>query len=362
MQKFLLTSVLLLTAMTGWSQSPTVVTNSTGCFPFRNFNTSDEGFSSPSIYSSSDDVTFNWDAAAGVEKETSGLTVRSASLISPVYAQGTEGSLIIGFRYEAPVGAEYRVRVISAVIGSPLEVLASTANGPVWTTLPSLSGTICLQLTDADLQAGRPIRYEFSFRLNQIGNIIFDDLSQGAINIALPVTFMGFVARRNPDESIKLLWNVAEETNVRNYTLEMSLDGTRFETAGSVLATGKSLYTLDYYGPKAATTYFRVKNTDIDGRSKYTPVIRVFSKVDSQTTIQLYPMPATDMVTVQHSQATSNGMITITGIDGTIYQQVNVAPFTLQTQLHINRLAAGIYIVKYFSDKQHVETAKLIKR
>lgn len=361
MQKFLLFSLLMLAGLAAMSQSPTVVTNSAACFPFRNFNSTNEGFSSPSIYSGADDVTFNWDAVAGAEIETSGLSVRTASLISPVYSQATEGNTIIGFRYAAPIGAEYRVRIITAVIGSPLEILASTANGPVWTPLPALSGTICLLLTDADLHAGKPIRFEFSFRLNQPGNVLFDDLTQGAANVPLPVTFMGFVARKNPDESIKLLWNVAEEVNVRGYTLEMSTDGTRFNIAGYVTATGKSIYTLDYSGPKAATVYFRVKNTDYDGSSKYTPVIRVHSKMETNAQIQIYPMPATDQVTIQHDQAAGNAMITISGLDGKIFQQVNAAPFTLQTQLNINRLARGIYIVRYQDGNKNPQTAKLVK-
>jgi hypothetical protein len=172
---------------------------------------------------------------------------------------------------------------------------------------------------------------------------------------------MGFVARKNPDESIKLLWNVAEEANVKNYTLEMSIDGTRFNTAGSVIATGKSIYSLDYYGPKASTIYFRVKNTDMDGSSKYTPVIKVYTKMETNSLIQIYPMPATDQVTVQHGQASGSSMITVTGLDGTIFQQVNVVPFTLQTQLNINRLARGVYIVKYYNGKDDFQTAKLVK-
>lgn len=361
MQKNLLLFVLILTTLAGSAQSPTIVTNSAACFPFRNFNTTNEGFSSPSIYSSADDVSFNWDAIAGAEIETSGLTVRSASLISPVFSQATEGSVTIGFRFAAPIGAEYRIRVITAIIGSPLEILATTSNGPVWTPLIATSGTICLLMTDADIHVGRPIRYEFSFRLNQPGNILFDDLTQGAANISLPVTFMGFVARINQDESIKLLWNVAEEVNVKNYTVEMSTDGVRFNIAGSVLATGKSIYTLDYNGQRAATTYFRVKSTDMDGSSKYTPVIRVYAKQESGSRIQLYPMPAADQVTVQHNQAAGKAMITVSGMDGTIFQQVNVVPLTVQTQLNINQLARGMYIVKYYNGIDNYQTAKLIK-
>jgi Secretion system C-terminal sorting domain len=361
MKKNLLLSVLVLSGVIACAQNPTVVTNANNCFFFRNFNTSNEGFSSPSIYSDANDVAFNWNAQAGAEIETSGLTVRSASLISPVYSQVANGNATIGFRYQAPIGAEYRVRIISAVIGSPLEILASSANGPVWTPLPSLAGNICISMTDADLTPGREIRYEFTFRLNQAGDILFDDLTQGTLNVSLPVTFMGFVARNNADESIKLLWNVAEEVNVRGYYVEVSTDGTNFVNAGYVTASGKSIYFLDYNGFKANITLFRVRNIDFDGGSKYTPVIRVYSKSDASTLIQLYPVPATDQVTIQHNQSFEKAMIVLSGLDGRVLQQVNVSPFTLQTQLNINGLAKGIYIVQYYNGKDRFQTAKLIK-
>jgi Secretion system C-terminal sorting domain len=361
MQKFLLLCFMSISGITARAQSPTVVSNAANCVFFRDFNNSNEGFSSPSIYSNADDVAFNWDATAGVEIETSGLTVRSASLISPVYIQTIYGSATIGFRYAAPSGAEYRIRIVSAVIGSPLEVLATTANGPVWTPLPALAGNICLLLTDADLASGRQLRYEFTFRLNQPGNIIFDDLTQGPLNIPLPVTFMGFVARKNADGSIKLLWDVAEEVNVKGYSLEMSTDGISFTDAGYTPAAGKSIYSLDYSGLKTQTTFFRVRNIDFDGRSKYTPVIRVYNKEDANMFIQIYPMPANDQVTIQHKQAFGKSTIILSALDGRVLQQVGVTPFTLQTQLNIGNLTKGMYIVRYYDGNANLQTAKLIK-
>jgi Secretion system C-terminal sorting domain len=361
MKKNLLLFIILVSGITIRAQSPTVVTNAPICTFFLDFNNSNEGFSSPSIYSNADDVGFNWDATAGVELETSGLSVRSASLISPVYIQPVSGSVTIGFRYVAPIGAEYRVRIVSAVIGSPLEVLATTANGPVWTPLPALAGNMCLLLTDADLDLGRELRYEFTFRLNQPGNIIFDDLTQGPPNIPLPVTFMGFVARKNVDGSVKLLWNVSEEVNVKGYSLEMSTDGTNFNNAGYITASGKSIYSLDYKGSRSQTIFFRVKNVDFDGRSKYTPIIRAYNKEDASMFIKVYPMPVNDQVTIQHKQSFGKSIICLSSLDGRILQQVNVPPYTYQTQLNIRNLTKGMYIVRYYDGNAALQTAKLIK-
>ena len=49
----------------------------------------------------------------------------------------------------------------------------------------------------------------------------------------LPVTFLGLVANR-ADNGVNLRWDVAEESNVREYQLEKSSDGSSFATVGSV--------------------------------------------------------------------------------------------------------------------------------
>ncbi len=361
MKKSLLILVIMTTGLAVTAQSPTIVAASGSCIVIRNFNTSDEGFSSPSIYSSADDVSFDWNAGLGAEVEASGLTVRSASLISPVYLQGATGNAVIGFRFEAPAGGEYRVRIISATTSGPLEILATTSNGPVYSSLPGTSGSICLSLTDADLTAGRLIRFEFTFRLNQPGNVLFDDMAMSAQQFPLPVTFEGFVARKNTDGSVKLLWNVGEEVNVKGYYVEASSDGIKFTDAGYTTASGKSIYSANYTGLLAKTMFFRVRNVDFDGRSKYTPIIRVYSIDQTNNAIQIYPMPATDMVTVEHKMSTGASVITLISMDGRVMQQVNVVPFTYQTQLNISQLVKGVYIVNFKDEKANAQSLKLIK-
>jgi len=361
MKKILLFAVMIASGIAASAQFPTTVTTATNCFVFRNFNTSGEGFSSPSIYSGTDDAEFNWNAAAGAEIESSGLTVRSGSLISPIYVQAGPGVSTIGFKYIVPPGTEYRLRIISAVIGAPLEILDITSNGPVYSLFPATSGNICVMLSDADLIPGRLLRYEFTFRSNQPGDILFDDLAIEVGAGALPVTFEGFVARKNANGSLKLLWNVGEEVNVEGYFVESSTDGVNFTNAGYVRATGKSIYSLDYPGPVVKTIFFRVRNIDFDRSSKYTPVIRVFGKDQGNTHIQIYPVPATDMITIQHKESTSKSIITLVSPDGRILQRVLVSPNTYQTQLNVNKLAKGAYLVSYNDGETKVQSAWMVK-
>ena len=361
MKNFLLSAMILASGIAANAQSPTIVTAGSNCTVFRNFNTTDEGFSSPSIYSDGNDVSFNWNVGAGAEVENSGLTVRNASLISPVYFNTVAGQVTMGFSYFAPPGTEFRVRVITGISDPPLEILATTANGPVYTPLIGTSGNVCLLLTDADLTAGKAIRFEFTFRLNQPGIVLFDNLALTVAAGPLPVTFEGFVARRNNDGSLKLLWDVGEEINVKGYTVESSTNAVDFINIGYVQASGKDIYSLDYTAKMSQTTFFRVKSIDLDGSLKYTPIIKVYAKDQTDAQIQIYPVPANDQVTVQHNKSATRSAITLISVDGKIAKQVVVAPNTLQTQININNLTKGIYIVRYDNGEGIIQNVKMIK-
>jgi hypothetical protein len=346
MKKFLLSAATCIASIATFAQSPTTTVNASNCSVFRNFNTNDEGFSSPSIYSSDQDVAFNWNSILGAEVESSGLSTRQASLISPIYRLSSQGQATIGFKYAAPLGTEYRVRIITAASNPPLEVLASTANGPVYNNLPSTSGNICLQLFDQDLIAGSQIRFEFTFRV------------QGG---PLPVTFEGFVARKTDDGSVKLLWNVGDEINVKGYEVEVSNDGKDFNTTGYVTATGKNVYSLNYTDKLNGTVYFRVKNIDFDGKVKYSAIIKMYSKETTLSQIEIYPMPAHDVVTIQHNLSAERATLSLYSSDGKLITQKLVLPNTLQTQLNVSNINGGLYIVRYDNGNGKIESKNLYK-
>jgi hypothetical protein len=358
--------LLIITTSLGFlvkAQYPTTVIPTSTCVIIKSFTTSDEGFSSSSIYSDANDVSFNWHPTLGGEIESSGLATRVASLISPIYLNANSGQLNVGFKYSAPAGTEYRIRIISGIISPPLEVLATTANGPVYTPLPSTTGSLCLTLADLDLTIGKPIRVEVTFRVvNHPGeNIMLDDFALSIVAGSLPVTFMGFVARKNVDESLQLLWNVGEEVNVQGYFVEASTDGSTFTNIGYVTATAKYIYSLNYADKLNQTMFFRIRNIDFDGRSKYTPIIKVYVKEKILSTIEIYPTPAIDIVTVQHNKSAEKAIITLYATDGKVILQKIVQQNTFQTQINIGTLSSGIYLVKYDDGNGNVQSKTLYK-
>jgi hypothetical protein len=191
--------------------------------------------------------------------------------------------------------------------------------------------------------------------------MIFDNFAINSSNAPLPVTFLGLVAKKNDNGTVKLLWDVGEEINVNSYSVEKSSNGTDFTAIGSVPATGKSTYSLvDNQTSELETRYYRVKNIDIDGRSKYTPIIKVAGKRTSGH-IQLYPVPAHDHVYVQHDNAPSEANITLFYGDGRLMRQVRAIPGSYQTYIDISGLGAGMYILKYDDGRGDIQAEKMIK-
>jgi Secretion system C-terminal sorting domain len=106
--------------------------------------------------------------------------------------------------------------------------------------------------------------------------------------------------------------------------------------------------------------FFRVKNIDFDGRSKYSSIVKVYLwEQPSNTQIQLYPVPVADQLTMQHNKFPEHIIFTIINTNGKILRQVAASLNTLQTQVNI---ANGIYIVKYDDRSGEVQSLKSIKK
>jgi hypothetical protein len=342
------------------SQQPTTVVNSSNCNFTYTFNTTDEAFSSPSIYSDANDFGLFWNGSNLSETTGANFSTRTASTISGIFFNTESLRSTIGFDYSVPTGTEYRIRIISGQFSPPLEILASTANGPIWSAFPSTTGSLCFELQDADLPVGTQIRYEITFRTINPGAIIFDNFRRASFNIPLPVTFMGFIAREITTGSYKLLWNVAEEVNVRGYEVESSNDGVTFTKIGYIPATGASNYSFMNNQTIKGTQFFRVRNIDIDNQFKYTGIIRIQNS-DDISTIKLYPVPATDLLYIEHKKQSAKGTVSVISIDGKVLIQTFTQPGSYQTSVYVNQLPAGIYMIKYDDGKGTVQTTRFIK-
>ena len=113
----------------------------------------------------------------------------------------------------------------------------------------------------------------------------------------LPVTFTSIKAFRKND-NINIDWKVEQEINVKQFEVEHAGDNTRFKTIFiTVPAEGsisKDYFTLDT-NPANGINYYRVKAVDLDGKTTYTNVAKLFFEKDNHE-LSIFPNPVVDGV------------------------------------------------------------------
>lgn len=359
---FVLASLLTALTTTTQAQNPTTVFDSEECNVVEDFNTDNGGFKSPSIYSNANDLSFYYYSVEGYWAESVNQSQKEASIISGVYLNNFSGSVTVGFKYKAPKNSEYRIRVISvncACVGG-LDIIATTAVGTDWTPLPEEEGRVCVRLVDADIQPGQHLRYEITIRSRSPKEIIFDDFSLAEIAAApLPVTFKGIVAR-SENSMVTVQWDVADEIDVRGYQVERSTNGMQFESIGFVDAHGKPYYSYTDAQAGNGSVFYRVKSVDIDGKFKYSNIVRVSNK--RATTLKAFPVPAQNEVTLQHERISGNSTITLTTADGRTMRQIRAAAGAYQTPVSLVGLQPGLYLLRLEDGQGGAETIKFLKQ
>ncbi|MEZ4825538.1 MAG: kelch repeat-containing protein [Bacteroidia bacterium] len=123
-----------------------------------------------------------------------------------------------------------------------------------------------------------------------------------AVNVSLsgdggsapaPVELLNFsaVAQEN---SVALSWITASELNNDFFTIERSANGLAYELVAKVPGQGNGTttrtYSLSDFLPYAGWSYYRLSQTDFDGKVEVFPVVQVFFDRDAQT-FRIYPNP-----------------------------------------------------------------------
>ena len=104
----------------------------------------------------------------------------------------------------------------------------------------------------------------------------FSQFVIGISNGPLPVQLIEFKAECDNRKTV-LNWTTASETNNEFFTLEKTMDGKFYETVGKITGAGNSTCLLNYeltdLTDNYSTTYYRLKQTDYDGKFEYSNLV-----------------------------------------------------------------------------------------
>ncbi|WP_228713583.1 ice-binding family protein [Arundinibacter roseus] len=133
--------------------------------------------------------------------------------------------------------------------------------------------------------------------LSIAGAIVLNGNTVTNVAAPLPVSLVSFFAKaETATNTVDISWTTSFETNNRGFVVERSKDLVTFTKVGEVgeiAATSKALknYTLVDLTPYTGTSYYRLKQTDLNGRTTIYPAISVVLRADSYS---VYPNPIND--------------------------------------------------------------------
>jgi hypothetical protein len=189
----------------------------------------------------------------------------------------------------------------------------------------------------------------------------------------LPVNFTSFSSYKDGKNNL-LTWSTASEQNNSGFEIQRSTDAANFEKLGfvkSLSATGNSSSRLDYtftdYNPVGLRQYYRLKQTDFDGTSKYSAVVLVTR--EAPTALQLthvYPNPSRESLYINTASPTKMELqLLVIDLGGRVVgkKQVSAEIGNNGFDIPVAHLASGSYILKVLnSSQQVVATEKFIKQ
>jgi Secretion system C-terminal sorting domain len=166
--------------------------------------------------------------------------------------------------------------------------------------------------------------------------------SSGTCTVPLPIELL-FFSVKNLTATNSLTWQTASEKQNKGFEIERSNDGQMWQTLSFVAAKGNnSTYSFTDKEP-LSTSYYRLRQIDVDGQSDYSKVV-VAKSTSGKSSVSVFPNPNTEGVIHVQGLAGDKTDISITNIYGQIVFQQTL--FTESAALNLrNTLPKGVYFV-----------------
>lgn len=179
-----------------------------------------------------------------------------------------------------------------------------------------------------------------------------------AANNTQPVLLMSFEAEASGNIG-ELSWAMENQTNCKWFVIERSGTANGFDSIGLVMGTNNTHHTDYTFTDKnmlSGNNYYRLRQVDMDGVSKYSKVISLYNATraaaPSKKAMQLYPNPATAVVNYTlTSTASARATVQVYNMAGVLVltQQQDLYAGNNQQTVAISNLKNGNYFLKVSS-------------
>ena len=182
-----------------------------------------------------------------------------------------------------------------------------------------------------------------------------------SIQSPLPIKLLAFGAN-NEKEVVDLIWSTASETNNDFFTLERGIDGNNFLSIGNVDGAGNSNIVLSYLfvdkKPLDGLSYYRLKQTDFDGKTSYSDIVAVRRSGEHQLIIEAGPIPTKDILHLLCSGST-NFSPELYDLDGRLIKRFPILSSGM-VDLDISDLTKGVYLLRITTNNKQ-KSLRIVK-
>lgn len=168
----------------------------------------------------------------------------------------------------------------------------------------------------------------------------------------LPVTLAYFTAAKLDESSAILKWSYSGQMDAVSFEIERSGDAMSFVNIGKVMPPGNSSNNAESHftdnNPIKGVNYYRLKITDKDGHTTYSPSRMVRFTNEITYLVKLYPNPTTGLVNISLSSEVQNDnkVINISNVAGIVMDQIKIPANGNSTiTVNLGRYPKGIYMI-----------------
>ncbi|HTE33283.1 MAG TPA: T9SS type A sorting domain-containing protein, partial [Chryseolinea sp.] len=212
----------------------------------------------------------------------------------------TSTTLLVGAPIQERLSMTWRVSELSGDVGTvSVSFDISTLSGtPLGSNLRLLIDRNNNGFADNDVT---PIAGTFVDNTVVFSGINFQDddkftLGNTDVTKPLPIELISFSAKLNND-NVELKWSTASERNNNFFTIERASNIEEFEAIGNPIEGKGTTAEKNYYGstdenPPYGRSYYRLKQTDFDGKFTYSDLRVIDYEGPRFPTLKVYPNPS----------------------------------------------------------------------
>ncbi|MEO9257788.1 MAG: T9SS type A sorting domain-containing protein [Crocinitomicaceae bacterium] len=192
----------------------------------------------------------------------------------------------------------------------------------------------------------------FTFQGTSAGTcgLILDNIVVSLVS-PLSIKLLNFNAHLVNNEIVQLDWQTASEANNDYFTIERSQSGHDWEAIAKVDGAGNSATILNYSTkdnkPYYGVSYYRLKQTDFDGKFTYSEIKSVDIKSLKNNYIDIYPNPTSNQITIVGDETELRDLIVydILGQNLTAFTK-HLMDNGTKLIIDLSELSTGTYYIK----------------